>query len=205
MCQMLADAVTQMCEGELRQAGSRGDFELGEDEYMAIIADKTAALCECSCRLGAYWAGADQRVQDALARYGRHLGTAFQITDDVLDVNGNEAATGKSLGTDLIKQKATLPVIRLLQEIGGERRSELLAILSRRRRPGPGRPAAVARGERGRWLRGAACPAVRRPRPGSPSRRPLRPSPRRPGPMGRLRRHAAALGTWTQTTSVLVV
>ena len=130
VCQVLSDAVARMCEGELRQAGSRGDFELGEEEYMAIIADKTAALCECSCRLGAYWAGADDRLQDALARYGHHLGTAFQITDDVLDVNGNEAATGKSLGTDLIKQKATLPVIRLLQEIDGDRRAELLAILS---------------------------------------------------------------------------
>jgi octaprenyl-diphosphate synthase len=131
VCQVLSDAVARMCEGELRQAGSRGDFDLGEDDYMAIIADKTAALCECSCRLGAYWAGADQRTQDALAQYGHHLGTAFQITDDVLDVNGNEAATGKSLGTDLIKQKATLPVIRLLQGINGDRRRELLATLAR--------------------------------------------------------------------------
>ena len=119
VCRVLAEAVTQMCEGELRQAGSRGDFELAEEEYLAIIADKTAALCACSCRLGAYWAGADERLQEALARYGHHLGTAFQITDDVLDVNGNEAATGKSLGTDLIKQKPTLPVIRLLQEVRG--------------------------------------------------------------------------------------
>jgi octaprenyl-diphosphate synthase len=131
VCRVLAEAVTRMCEGELRQAGSRGDFELAEEEYLAIIADKTAALCACSCRLGAYWAGADEPLQEAMARYGHHLGTAFQITDDVLDVNGNEAATGKSLGTDLIKQKPTLPVIRLLQEVRGAQRSELLELLSR--------------------------------------------------------------------------
>jgi octaprenyl-diphosphate synthase len=131
LCRSLADSVTQMCEGELRQAGSRGDFDLSEDEYLAIIADKTAALCACSCRLGAYWAGADERLQEALAQYGHNLGTAFQITDDVLDVNGNEEATGKSLGTDLVKQKPTLPVIRLLQEVRGRERVELLEILSR--------------------------------------------------------------------------
>ena len=131
VCRMIAEAITQTCEGELRQVGSRGDFQLTEDEYLGIIADKTAALCACACRLGAYWAGADDDLQETLARFGRHLGTAFQIADDVLDVNGIEAVTGKSLGTDLLKQKPTLPIIRLLQDTRGEERAELVELLSR--------------------------------------------------------------------------
>jgi octaprenyl-diphosphate synthase len=131
VCRVLAEATRQMCEGELRQVGSRGDYDLAEKEYLGIIGDKTAALCACCCRLGAYWAGGDEALQDSLARYGHHLGIAFQITDDVLDVNGSEAVTGKSLGTDLIKQKPTLPLIRLLQEVRGEERVEVLELLSR--------------------------------------------------------------------------
>jgi octaprenyl-diphosphate synthase len=131
VCRVLAHATKQMCEGELRQVGSRGDYDLAEEEYLGIIGDKTAALCACACRLGAYWAGADEGLQQTLADYGHHLGIAFQITDDVLDVNGNEDLTGKSLGTDLVKQKPTLPVIRLLQEVRGEERSELLGLLAR--------------------------------------------------------------------------
>ena len=68
---------------------------------------------------------------EALARYGHDLGMAFQIADDVLDLSGNEAVVGKSLGTDLLKQKATLPLIRLLDTIGAQDRVQLLSILSR--------------------------------------------------------------------------
>jgi octaprenyl-diphosphate synthase len=131
ICRLLAQATRQMCEGELRQVGSRGDYDLREEEYLAIIGDKTAALCACACRLGAYWAGADEPLQQTLAEFGHLLGIAFQITDDVLDLSGNEDLTGKSLGTDLVKQKPTLPVIRLLQEVRGQERIELLGLLAR--------------------------------------------------------------------------
>ncbi len=131
VCQAIAEACQRMCEGELRQEGSRGDYDLTEEEYLEIVAAKTAALCACCCRLGAHLAGGDAELQDVLAEYGRELGIAFQITDDVLDVKGSEAVAGKSLGTDLLKQKATLPLIRLLNQVDGRQRDELLAVLAR--------------------------------------------------------------------------
>ena len=130
-CQAIGAAAQTMCEGELRQIASRGDYDLQEKDYLEIIADKTAALCACCCRLGSHYAGADQAQQEALTRFGSDLGIAFQITDDLLDLLGDEAQTGKSLGTDLVKQKATLPLIRLLDQAAAEERAEVMAILSR--------------------------------------------------------------------------
>jgi octaprenyl-diphosphate synthase len=126
----IADASRAMCEGELRQVGSRGNFALSEEEYLDIIAQKTAALCACCCRLGAHFSGADVPSQDALGRFGRQVGVAFQIVDDLLDVQGNEADTGKSLGTDLVKQKPTLPLIRLLGRVTGPQRTDLVQTLT---------------------------------------------------------------------------
>jgi octaprenyl-diphosphate synthase len=127
---VLGEASRVMCEGELRQVGSRGEFDLSEADYLSIVGAKTAALCACCCRLGAHYAGAAPELEETLAQYGYHLGVAFQIADDVLDVKGSEAVTGKSLGTDLMKQKPTLPLIRLLSQVGPQDRRDLLAILN---------------------------------------------------------------------------
>jgi len=129
-CQALGEASRAMCEGELRQAESRGNYALTEEQYFEIIAGKTASLLACCCRLGARYAGAPPQSEEALARYGLQLGVAFQVTDDLLDVLGDEATVGKSLGTDLLKQKSTLPLIRLLQRLGSPQRAELLAQLA---------------------------------------------------------------------------
>jgi octaprenyl-diphosphate synthase len=128
-CRELNNASRIMCEGELRQVESRGDYGLNEDQYYDIIRGKTAALTAICCRLGAHYAGADADVEDALHQYGLHLGVSFQITDDLLDVLGDEAKVGKSLGTDLLKQKSTLPVIRLLEQLPPEVRVKLVAQL----------------------------------------------------------------------------
>jgi octaprenyl-diphosphate synthase len=127
----ISEAARLMCEGELRQVGSRGDYELSEDEYLDIIADKTAALMSCCCRLGAYYAGGDDEACDALARCGHYLGVAFQIADDLLDLTGDERAVGKSLGTDLVKQKPTLPLIRLLEVCSDAHRAKIIELLAR--------------------------------------------------------------------------
>ena len=129
-CRAVAEISQTMCEGELRQIGTRGNYDLSESDYLEIIADKTAALCACCCRLGAHYAGADPDQQEALARFGHDLGIAFQIVDDVLDVVGDESTTGKSLGTDLLKQKATLPLIRLLDQVDSKQREDLIKALS---------------------------------------------------------------------------
>ncbi len=128
-CQTIGRATNIVCAGELRQINSRGNFALSEAEYLAIIEAKTAELCACCCRLGAHYAGAEADVEDALARYGRNLGIAFQITDDMLDLVGDELSMGKSLGTDLEKQKPTLPLIRLLAEASSGQRTELIELL----------------------------------------------------------------------------
>jgi octaprenyl-diphosphate synthase len=129
-CRVVSESARSMCQGELQQVESRGNYDLTEVDYFEIIAGKTASLMACCCRVGAHYAGAEETVCEALAQYGYELGMAFQIADDLLDLLGDEAAVGKSLGTDLLKQKTTLPLIRLLGTVSAEERAELLAILS---------------------------------------------------------------------------
>jgi octaprenyl-diphosphate synthase len=131
---LVGAATNTVCEGELLQVSHRGDWDLTEAEYEDIVARKTGELTAVSCLLGAKYAGASPRQAAAMARYGRALGVAFQIADDVLDLFGEEAEAGKSLGTDLVKGKATLPMIHLLAHLGrgpgGEaRRAETVARL----------------------------------------------------------------------------
>src|SRR5262245_51063801 len=129
-CRLIGRATNIVCEGELRQKGSRGNFDLSETEYLEIVEAKTAELTAVSCRLGALFSGAEERVADALDGFGRDLGIAFQIADDLLDVQGEEQTTGKSLGTDLEKQKPTLPIIRALQKANATDRQAILDLVS---------------------------------------------------------------------------
>ncbi len=128
-CRLIGRSTNIVCEGELRQKGSRGNFCLSEQEYLQIIESKTAELIAVSCRLGAIFAGADEKLVEQMDGFGRDLGIAFQIADDLLDVLGEEKTTGKSLGTDLEKQKPTLPVIRALQQANPSDREALLDLL----------------------------------------------------------------------------
>ncbi|MFW6170730.1 MAG: polyprenyl synthetase family protein [Planctomycetota bacterium] len=126
-CQLIGRSTRIVCEGEIRQKGKRGDFSLSEPEYLEILNAKTAELYACSCRLGAQFvdsAGAEEI--ESLAQYGRCLGIAFQISDDLLDIAGSEKETGKSLGTDLMQQKPTLPLIRALKLASPTQREQLL-------------------------------------------------------------------------------
>lgn len=129
-CRTIGRATNIVCEGELRQVRTRGNFNLSEADYLEIVEAKTAELTACSCRLGAHYAGATAELEERFDRYGRYLGIAFQIADDLLDVSGDEDTTGKSLGTDLEKQKPTLPIIRTLELTRGKERQQLLDILN---------------------------------------------------------------------------
>ncbi len=113
-CRWIGHATNLVCEGEMQQVHNRGNLDLDEAAYFEIIRGKTAERTAVSCRLGAHFAGAEPHVVEAMEGYGRDLGVAFQIADDVLDIWGEEHQAGKSLGTDLEKQKLTLPLIRLL-------------------------------------------------------------------------------------------
>jgi octaprenyl-diphosphate synthase len=130
-CRTIGRATNITCEGELRQVHAGGNLDLAEDDYYGIIEAKTAELCACCCRLGAHHAGASAEVVEALTSYGRCLGVAFQIVDDLLDLVGNEEAVGKSLGTDLEKRKATLPLIHALRSADAAGRTTIHAILTR--------------------------------------------------------------------------
>ncbi len=124
----IASAASQLCEGELRQHASVGNWALTEREYFDILRQKTGELCAVSCRLGAWSGGASSDAALALSRFGRKLGVAFQVVDDWLDVWGTEQV-GKTLGTDLLQRKPTLPVIRLLSKSLGLNRSALVEML----------------------------------------------------------------------------
>jgi octaprenyl-diphosphate synthase len=129
-CSLIGEATNRVCEGELEQNTERGNVELSEASYLDIIDGKTAELTSCCCRLGALYANMPAEQVEAMARYGRWLGVAFQVVDDLLDLVGEEKTTGKSLGTDLEQQKLTLPIIRLLERSAPEPRSRLVQILS---------------------------------------------------------------------------
>lgn len=128
-CELIGEATNRVCEGELQQVQERGNLALSEEQYFSIIDGKTAELTSCCCRLGALYSGASEDVVEALADYGRSLGIAFQIADDLLDLVGEERTTGKSLGTDLDQQKLTLPLIRLLNQLPAEEVSRVEQIL----------------------------------------------------------------------------
>lgn len=129
-CQIIGAAANRLCAGELHQISRRGRLDLSEDEYYEIIDAKTAELTACSCRLGTLYADLSEDTIAHLTNYGRALGMAFQIADDLLDIIGEEKTTGKSLGTDLDQQKLTLPVIYLLQNAPAEQASRVRAILT---------------------------------------------------------------------------
>ena len=112
--QVLADATNTIAEGEVLQLMNCHDPDVDEENYLDVIRRKTAKLFEASARLGAVLGGSPQPVEAALAGYGVHLGTAFQLVDDVLDYSGDAEAIGKSLGDDLAEGKPTLPLIRAM-------------------------------------------------------------------------------------------
>jgi len=129
-CQIIGRSTNRVCEGEIRQKGSKADFELSERDYFEIIEAKTAELCACCCELGAHYADADEETVRQLTAFGRELGIAFQIADDLLDLQGSEDETGKTLGTDLESQKPTLPIIHALANADSESRTALLSVLN---------------------------------------------------------------------------
>ena len=112
--QVLADATNKIAEGEVLQLMNCHDPDVDEGGYLEVIRRKTAKLFEAAARLGAVLGNAPPAVEAGLAEYGMHLGTAFQLIDDVLDYSGDAATIGKSLGDDLAEGKPTLPLIRAM-------------------------------------------------------------------------------------------
>ena len=112
---VLADATNVIAEGEVLQLLNMHDADLAVDDYLRVIRFKTAKLFEASARLGAVLASAAPGVEASCADFGRSLGTAFQLIDDLLDYEGNRDELGKNVGEDLREGKPTLPLLVAMQ------------------------------------------------------------------------------------------
>lgn len=114
--EILADTTNVIAEGEVQQLLNCHEPDTTEEQYRRVIQAKTAKLFEAGSQLGAVLAGRPRREEKALALYGLHLGTAFQLVDDALDYNSSAAALGKNIGDDLAEGKPTLPLIHAMRE-----------------------------------------------------------------------------------------
>ena len=120
---VLADATNVIAEGEVLQLLNMHDPDLAVEDYLRVIRFKTAKLFEASARLGAVLAGADAQLEESCADYGRSLGTAFQLVDDLLDYDGNSSELGKNVGDDLREGKPTLPLLVAMERASAEERA----------------------------------------------------------------------------------
>ncbi len=119
---ILSATLAEICDGEVLQLRSLGDLTVTVNAYVEIVARKTASLFAAAAQCGALAGGAPARDVQALRRFGRAYGTAFQMRDDLLDVTADAAALGKPVGNDLAERKMTIPLILALQSGGGELR-----------------------------------------------------------------------------------
>ncbi|HEX5236694.1 MAG TPA: polyprenyl synthetase family protein [Silvibacterium sp.] len=128
---LLIGLTQQMVEGELLQMEKLG-LAIGEEDYNTLIYRKTACLFEVSMRLGSVLAGVSEAMEQAMGEYGRTLGMAFQVVDDVLDLTATEEVLGKPVASDLREGKATLAVIHALENGTESEREAILTVLSDR-------------------------------------------------------------------------
>lgn len=113
--QIMSEATTVIAEGEVLQLMNIRDPEVTEARYLDVVRFKTAKLFEAAAQAGAVLAQASDEQQQYAATYGRHLGTAFQLIDDLLDYSGDQETLGKTVGDDLREGKPTMPLIRVMQ------------------------------------------------------------------------------------------
>lgn len=123
--EVLADATNVIAEGEVLQLMHMHDPDIAVEDYLRVIRFKTAKLFEASARLGAVLAEAPHEVEESCADYGRSLGTAFQLVDDLLDYEGSTRELGKNVGDDLREGKPTLPLL-VAMERGSVHERELI-------------------------------------------------------------------------------
>lgn len=123
--QILSQATTVIAEGEVLQLLNVHDPDVTVERYLQVVRYKTAKLFEAATQVAAVIAGASPEVEEAAAAYGRHVGTAFQLIDDVLDYSGSAESLGKNVGDDLREGKPTLPLIRVM-EVGTPEQQSLI-------------------------------------------------------------------------------
>ena len=112
--EIMADTTNRIAEGEVLQLINKNNPESSEQSYMQVIQSKTAILFQAAAQCGAILTGASAQQEKALQKFGMHLGTAFQLIDDVLDYDGDSSSMGKNIGDDLAEGKPTLPLIHAM-------------------------------------------------------------------------------------------
>jgi octaprenyl-diphosphate synthase len=127
--QVLADATNVIAEGEVLQLMNMHDPDLAVEDYLRVIRFKTAKLFEASARLGAVLADGSPQVEERCADYGRSLGTAFQLVDDLLDYEGDSRELGKNIGDDLREGKPTLPLLIAMERGSADDRALIRAAI----------------------------------------------------------------------------
>ena len=123
--EILSHTTNQIAEGEVMQLINCGSAETTEQQYMETIQSKTAILFEAATQLGAVITKQTDTVESAMAKYGLHLGTAFQLVDDILDYTADAEAMGKNVGDDLAEGKPTLPLIHAINKSSGDEKKIL--------------------------------------------------------------------------------
>lgn len=126
---IFCEATLGMVDGEFLQLRHVRDHQVAEVDYLAVIRNKTALLIGAACECGGLFASTDSHGRAALRRYGRNLGAAFQMVDDLLDFLGDRASTGKAVGNDLVEGKITLPLLHALRTAASEDRALLVAAI----------------------------------------------------------------------------
>jgi octaprenyl-diphosphate synthase len=129
VCRMVSESTRRVCAGEIMQTMRRRDMEITLADYQRVIDLKTAELFRISCLMGAMIGGQNAGFTEAANDFGRHLGIAYQMYDDLVDFLGEEKSVGKTLGTDLATGKLTLPLMCLLEKLSGQERNELLSAM----------------------------------------------------------------------------
>jgi octaprenyl-diphosphate synthase len=136
VCRLVSESTRKVCSGEITQTLRRRDLNVSLEDYRRMIDLKTAELFRVSCYLGAALAGYEPTFVRAADGFGRHLGIAYQIYDDLVDFLGEERKIGKTLGTDLATGKLTLPLMLLLQKVPADERAAIVEALREGRSPG---------------------------------------------------------------------
>lgn len=140
VCLAVSDSTRKVCAGEIVQTLRRGTTNITREDYFRVIDLKTAELFRISCFLGGKLGGYSPAFVEAASHFGRHLGIAYQIYDDLADFFGQEKRIGKTLGTDLLSGKVTLPLLALMERLSDDERAVLTAEILHEREPDlPGR------------------------------------------------------------------
>jgi octaprenyl-diphosphate synthase len=135
ICAAVSESTRRVCAGEIVQTLRRGTTNITRADYQRIVDLKTAELFRVSCFLGARLAGFAPEFVEAASRFGRHLGIAYQMYDDLVDFFGEEKRIGKTLGTDLASGKLTLPLLVLLDRLSASEASALTSEIAGERPP----------------------------------------------------------------------